>query len=756
MIQSISTLKLWLQSTGCISLLPRTAIETTKVYYGEEDAMKILLQAMANVKKEALICSDASSPAFSMAMEPVKKLYIAFRETGVRIRQIVEITKDNLHYCKEFMDYVELRHMDNVKGSMAVSETEYVATAVLEGSMPVTQTIYSNVKAFLEQQHYFFENLWSKAIPAEQRIKELEEETPPQRTETVYGQENTIKAILEFISKTEHEFCVYAESSCLSVAMSAEPVVQAYSEFKNSRSGKARWVTEVNSSNIKYIVKLMQFAEVRHLDGIRGNAVAVNENECLTTINLKMGDYSPYAIINTVKDIVEQQKFTFETLWAKGVPAEHRIREIEQDVEPQRIEVIYNAQQALELYQSLIISAEKEIKVVFPTTNALIRQDKAGILFLLQEAAAIKKCQVKILVPNDELIRNFISNYNNSGISTRFVDQHESGKATILIVDNKVSLMMELKDDSKKTFHEAIGLSTYSNSKAGVLSYVSMFESLWKQTELYEKLKSNEKMQKEFINIAAHELRTPIVPILNLSELLYSNANGQRQQRQVQEEEQKEMLKIILRNANRLHQLTEDILDATRIESHSLQIRRERFNLNDVILNIIEDYRKQIANGKNGNVKLMYEPANSSASSNSSSNRNNRNNSSSITLVVEADRQRLIQVISNLLDNAIKFTEEGTVTISTRKRKEDADKDGKVKEEEVIIAVKDTGTGIDSELMPRLFTKFAAKSYQGTGLGLFISKSIVEAHGGKMWAENNSSSDDDHDSNLKTKHNGAT
>src|ERR671914_166444 len=584
MIQSISTLKLWLQSTGCISLLPRTAIETTKVYYGEEDAMKILLQAMANVKKEALICSDASSPAFSMAMEPVKKLYIAFRETGVRIRQIVEITKDNLHYCKEFMDYVELRHMDNVKGSMAVSETEYVATAVLEGSMPVTQTIYSNVKAFLEQQHYFFENLWSKAIPAEQRIKELEEETPPQRTETVYGQENTIKAILEFISKTEHEFCVYAESSCLSVAMSAEPVVQAYSEFKNSRSGKARWVTEVNSSNIKYIVKLMQFAEVRHLDGIRGNAVAVNENECLTTINLKMGDYSPYAIINTVKDIVEQQKFTFETLWAKGVPAEHRIREIEQDVEPQRIEVIYNAQQALELYQWLIMSAEKEIKVVFPTTNALIRQDKAGILFLLQEAAAVKKCQVKVLMPNDESIRNFI--HDNSNISTRFIDQEESGKATILIVDNKTSLVMELKDDSKKTFHEAIGLSTYSNSKAGVLSYVSMFESLWKQTELYEKLKGNEKMQKEFINIAAHELRTPIVPILGFSELLYSKAKEHRLQ-QGEESQQKEMLEMIqtiLRNANRLHQLTEDILDVTRIESNTLTLRKERFNLNDVIV----------------------------------------------------------------------------------------------------------------------------------------------------------------------------
>jgi signal transduction histidine kinase len=256
-----------------------------------------------------------------------------------------------------------------------------------------------------------------------------------------------------------------------------------------------------------------------------------------------------------------------------------------------------------------------------------------------------------------------------------------------------------------------------------------------------EQLRNHDKMQKEFINVAAHELRTPIVPILGFSELLYSNAKGQ--QRQVQEEEQKEMLEIILRNANRLHQLTEDILDVTRIESHSLQIRKERFNLNDVILNVIEDYKKQIVNHNNGNVKLIYEPA----------------NSGNTATLVEADRRRLTQVISNLLNNAIKFTEEGTVTVTTSSiiKRKDAEMDtgdGKVKEkeEEVVIAVKDTGTGIDPELMPRLFTKFATKSYQGTGLGLYISKSIIEAHGGKMWAENNS----DEGSDSETEHKGAT
>jgi signal transduction histidine kinase len=237
-------------------------------------------------------------------------------------------------------------------------------------------------------------------------------------------------------------------------------------------------------------------------------------------------------------------------------------------------------------------------------------------------------------------------------------------------------------------------------------------------------LETRDRIQKEFINIAAHELRTPIVPILNLSELLYSNillypnVKGQQKEQGQEEQKQKEMLEIveiILRNANRLHQLTEDILDVTRIESHTLKLRKERFNLNDAILNVVKDYRTQIADD---NVKVMYESGNNN-------------------ILVEADKRRLTQVISNLLNNANKFTKEGTITVTTTTIQRKGEGNGKG-EAEVVIAVKDTGTGIDPELIPRLFTKFATKSYQGTGLGLFISKSIVEAHGGKIWAENNS------------------
>jgi signal transduction histidine kinase len=254
-----------------------------------------------------------------------------------------------------------------------------------------------------------------------------------------------------------------------------------------------------------------------------------------------------------------------------------------------------------------------------------------------------------------------------------------------------------------------------------------------------EQLKTHDRMQKEFINVAAHELRTPIVPILGFSELLYSKIKGRQQQKgQGQQEEEEEMLETILRNANRLHQLTEDILDVTRIESNTLKLKKERFNLNDVIVDAVEDYREQIANG---NVKLMYKPGNNN------------------TVVVEADRRRVTQVISNLLNNALKFTKEGTVTVTTTIRRKDVvdrDNHGEGEEREgaaeVVIAVKDTGSGIDPGLMPRLFTKFATKSYQGTGLGLFIAKSIVEAHGGKIWAENNNNNGSDSD----RKHKGAT
>src|SRR5215217_134682 len=520
-----------------------------------------------------------------------------------------------------------------------------------------------------------------------------------EQTEMLIGAEVTTRRISELFSNVSRKFDSCANSTAPSIAMTI--FRDAYEDMK-SRGVKIRWVTDITKDNLTHCKDLMQYAEVRHISCLNEN-FRMSETEYIEATTTKEGLPIPKLIYSNSKEIIGQQQYIFETLWDKAVPAEHRIKEIEQEIESQRIAVIYDARQALELYHWLIMSAEKEIKVVFPTTNALIRQDKAGILFLLQEAAAVKKCQVKVLMPNDELIRNFIptNNNNSNNISTRFIDHEEGGKATILIVDNKVSFVMELKDDSKETFHEAIGLSTYSNSKAGVLSYVSMFESLWKQTELYEKLKSHEKMQKEFINIAAHELRTPTQAILGYAEL---------SQMQGSDVNKDEALSKIVKNAERLQRLTEDILDVTRIESQTLKLDKRKFDLRDMAASVLDDYRNRIQNGKTVGLVLL--------------------NADKAAFVV-ADKGRISQVLSNLVSNALKFTKSGIVSVSIEEVKNDD------YEKEFIAAVKDTGTGLDSDIMTQLFTKFVSKSQTGTGLGLFISKSIVEAHGGRIWAENN-------------------
>jgi signal transduction histidine kinase len=217
-----------------------------------------------------------------------------------------------------------------------------------------------------------------------------------------------------------------------------------------------------------------------------------------------------------------------------------------------------------------------------------------------------------------------------------------------------------------------------------------------------EQLKVHDKMQKEFINVASHEIKTPTQAILGYTELLLRHP-----------EKKEQISDGLLRNASRLQRLTNEILDVTRIESQTLKLDKEKFNLPELISKIVEDFKNDVQK-KGIDIVLLNEP--------------NDN------LVVEADKERIMQVISNLLNNAIKFTEEkGIISINVVKN---GMYNGQ--QEGVMVSITDTGTGIDSEILPRLFTKFATKSDMGggTGLGLFISKSIVEAHGGKMWAEN--------------------
>ncbi|MGN6823060.1 MAG: sensor histidine kinase [Candidatus Nitrosocosmicus sp.] len=239
-------------------------------------------------------------------------------------------------------------------------------------------------------------------------------------------------------------------------------------------------------------------------------------------------------------------------------------------------------------------------------------------------------------------------------------------------------------------------------------------DSLKENNKLLElankKLSIHDKMQKEFINIAAHELRTPIMPILG--DAIYLEKQFESGKKDVTVD--KEQVSSIIRNAKRLKRLASDILDITKIESQSLKLNKENFNIKDIIVSSISDIKAQITSSNPeqlNNLHILYQPKD---------------------IFVFADKNRITQVMFNLLSNSLKFTENGTINIDMY-----VEKDTVKDVDYAVVSITDSGQGIDPEILPRLFTKFVSKSFEGTGLGLFISKSIIHSHNGEIWAYNN-------------------
>ena len=566
------------------------------------------------------------------------------------------------------------------------------------------------------------------------------------RTKVYHGSNRVIKAELRFLLNAKRNVDTCRNYTSLLLAIRTESIKKSLMDAKR-RGVKIRYLTEITKDNLGCSHELMDIVEeVRHLEGLMSNFM-VSESEYLAPVVFDgQTKIAPKIIYCNISSFVEQQQYFFDMLWNKAETADERIREIEEGIKPDFIKTIRDPYEVQKLVFELINGANKEILVMFSTANAFRRQTKSGAVRVLKKAS-LRGLKVRILTPFDEnvekIMKEKLGTDDNSKASTngnmvnhnkdkqkqgdqpnnmnklriRFIQPQLQTKVSMLVVDRKYSLVAELKDDSKDTSVEAIGLTSYSNSKSTVSSYVSILDSLWAQLDLYEQVKESNKqqeilikklqlhdtLQEEFINVAAHELRTPVQPILGLTDIL-ENKNGNIEQ-------YKEIISVIGRNARRLKHLTEDILDVSRIEGNSLELRNEVFDLVSIINGLLDDYRKDQA-GLVNRPEISFECNVENAS-------------------VLGDRQRISQVIQNLLDNAFNFTKDGLITISVSRKTQNTYTN------EWIIIVKDSGKGIDLEMMPRLFTKFATKSLHGIGLGLYISKSIIEAHGGRIWGKNN-------------------
>lgn len=523
----------------------------------------------------------------------------------------------------------------------------------------------------------------------------------PEMTRVINGSENIMAAISQFLSDTKNVIYSCGDYRGPSIAIEVQEYRKLISNLR-SRGINLKYITEITSKNIHYCKELMKLGyEIRHLDGIKAN-FSINETAYVASTTVEESQPILQIIYSNIKDIVIQQKYVFDSFWNKAVPAEQKIREIEENIEPEIFETITDHEIASQILIDLAKSVKKEALFLLPNDKSMVRLDKLGIVdYLVKASQESDSIIIRIICPLSDENSETIKKITENAPRIKVVNGTDSPYG-MYVVDNERAFRVELKEPSAKTFSEAIGFAVYSNRPNTVEFFKSVFELLWKERMLNEELKRADKMQKEFINIAAHELKTPTQAILGFSGLLKHYP-----------ERRDEVIEVISRNAARLQTLITNILDVTKIESQNLKLNIETFSISDLISAILEDYKERIK-GKKTNLELVY---------------NYKDNNDPI--LVEADKERIIQVISNLLSNSLQFTKEGHITIDVGLAIDDK------KSMEVIVTVSDTGSGMDPEIMPRLFTRFASKSFQGTGLGLYISKSIIEAHGGKIWSGKN-------------------
>ena len=525
---------------------------------------------------------------------------------------------------------------------------------------------------------------------------------------------------ISFLENVSERMDICVDKNGPSIIIKSEIYKSNYVKARN-RGAKIRFITEITKDNIQYCKKLGEIvSELRHLDGVKGS-VCVNDSEFLG-----MSTWSETKLLNPViysneREVIEQQQYIFEMFWKKAEPLTQKLMEIEEGIVP---EVMQSRNSPVDIQNKvfdLLNSAESEILVIMSTSKAFHRQAESGTFQLLKELGDAKPwIIIKILTPKDNEMERLITILNKPNFIIQYIEP--LSKVSILVIDRKQSLVAETKNDAKQIISEAVGFVTYSNSAPTVLSYVAIFDSIWKQTEIYqelkdahEKLKIHDKMQKEFINIVAHDLRTPLTPIIGLTEYVRDKTKDVHHM---------ELLDRVVKDAKKLSYLNEKILDVTRFESKLFKPNKEVFSLNELIVTVIKELEHILDDTKKIKFECHFDTE----------------------YLVDADSRRIGQVISNLIDNSIKSISEqdtgrGVISITTSIEKITStittSRDDHYPQHMVIVSIKDTGIALDNEILPRLFTKFATKSFQGTGLGLYLSKNIIEAHGGKIWAENN-------------------
>ncbi|TVP40160.1 sensor histidine kinase [Candidatus Nitrosocosmicus arcticus] len=497
---------------------------------------------------------------------------------------------------------------------------------------------------------------------------------------------------------------------------------------------RVRYITNIENANIESCKKILEIVELRHLDNIQGGII-INDFEYLSLLESKNDDpnSSPIHIYSKNKWLVEQQKLIFDMLWEKAIPARIRIKQIEQGLERDVCELITDENAIMIKYEQALNSLTKELCIFYSVSDDGVSNEQIGqkISEIINHVSKSKSKDIKIIVivlTNNSVERKaplteFSQIRQDYDIRIKYMNKESANSQLprdlmILTVDRKELFISEIRgfeEISHSIFENDISFTIHSNSGSVVSTYNTILGMLWSQDELYKKsemaitqLKLQDKLQKEFVHNFANGLRNPIQPILGFSEILLEKKEDFNKYRDI--------LDIINACAQKLAKHVNNMIDITEIENETFLLNKETFDLMKVIREITKQLKKNILSITKKNFSIS---------------------TTDDRLMIYADKNRVKFTIENVIINAVDIPDSNNIKIFVEKTRSSSSQYDDKNEDVVILSVVDDGTGIDGMILPSLFSKFVADSRDGLGLGLYLAKSIIDRHGGEMWAENN-------------------
>ncbi len=493
-------------TTSAVNSSPLSFNASTFIIKGRKRALREAYNRTVSVKHS---CYSITGDELVRSYKPfLPLLRVRVYKHGGSSSIITNVEKESFQAIKDLTDAgAQIRHVDISSLRRCVIYDDSIAyfsivePVITHGATEnVDQTegddfwVGSTEPSVVQSAKKHFLSDWKNAIPAEQKIREIEEGIGPVRTRLLENQDEIIR---EIIRKNNAANKLSICSAFGGMQMSYKYLFDSYKNVidKHRKQGGEgmRWIINIHKEETVKLVKIFLDAgiQIRHLKNMPPMNFGVSDKEMAITVGkMKNGELSHSFLMSNELLYVNQFNSLFEELWKNGIDAKDRIKDIEEGVDTD-IEIVPNAATARGLCLDLITNARTEVMLMFPTGNDFIRQEKMGVIQSLKNAADRRNIKARILMPADSLtkdiVRDLKQNYHNK-IGISYFQQASATKATILVVDRRISLVMDLRDDSKTTFDEAIGQSTYSHSKAGVLSYVAIFENLWAETELYESI----------------------------------------------------------------------------------------------------------------------------------------------------------------------------------------------------------------------------------------------------------------------------